>query len=209
MRSSRKKSKATEKAHIEVCTRALAAIRQAAPEGCFLSTGDYSARVLTRAGWASVSLRPGEVTNWAWLFVKFSTPCLARQIGLDSNENTGKWNHYLPAQALLAAEQAVQLFACLWPRDVYELAEAQFFGHVQDEVDAEDRRRRFRDREDKEPASGKTYLPIRYSCGGLSTKSSSWHGWCPSCGTDYSGNDARQFWAAAGRLFFVDSFSLV
>lgn len=158
-------------------------------------------RVLTRAGWANVHAEPcGEHVT---LFVRFDTPCLARLCGLDSNENTGKWNHHwLSTDRKLVSEQVDRLFKSLVPRGEHAVAEAQFLAAVEDMIGAEDRRERDRwdamSPEQKERANARKRLPVRRTCGALSTDRPTMHGWCAACGTDYSGQDARRFLTTAG-----------
>ena len=193
-------SSKTPKMLQQACEAAIEALGQAAPAGCYTRGEDGSARVLTRAGWARVSASPGIEHNN--LFVRFSTPCLAVMVGLDCNENSGKWNHSLPTSAPLAAQDAQRLFSSLWPRGEHELAEAAFFAAVQDELDAEDGRAwDALMRKDGEHGGAHPHkLPVRRPCGALSSDPNTFHFFCPSCGTNYREKEAIRFMAAAGRL---------
>ena len=186
----------------QACDAAIQALGQAAPQGCFRPAQDGSAQVLTRAGWARVSASPGIGHNN--LFVRFSTPCLAVLLGLSCNENSGKWNHFLPTSAPLAAQDAQRLFSSLWPRGEHEMAEAEFFAAVQDELDAEDRRAwdafARKDEERRDGQKPAVRLPVRRACGARSDDPTTSHFFCPSCGTNYREKEATRFMAAAGRL---------
>lgn len=155
-------------------------------------------RVLTRAGWASINTAPYK--DFVRLFVRFDTPSLSRLCGLDSNENTGKWNHTLPADDKAAVEQTSWLFG---PLEVgHSLAEAEFFAAVQAVLSkAEQHEWNHWDglsAEQKERVNNRKSLPVRRTCGALSTDRASSHPWCPHCGTDYSAQSAQQFLTAAG-----------
>lgn len=160
-------------------------------------------RVLTRAGWANVHAEPCK--DHVTLFVRFDTPCLARLCGLESNDNTGKWNHHaLSSDRKLVSEQVDRLFGSLVPKEEHAVAEAEFFAAVQDKMSTEERREwgRWDDLspEQKERANNRRSLPVRRTCGALSTDRSTMHGWCASCGTDYAGQSAEQFLTTAGRF---------
>jgi len=154
-------------------------------------------RILTRAGWANVSLVPSK--DFVALFVRFDTPCLSHLCGLNSNENTGKWNHTLPTDCKSALEQAEWLFSSLIPKDALE---AEFFAAVQELLSTAEKREWSNwdalSLEQKEQANNRKALPIRRTCGALSTDRSTSHPWCPHCGTDYSGQSAQKFLITAG-----------
>lgn len=162
-------------------------------------TSSSHLRILTRAGWANVSLVPSK--DFVSLFVRFDTPILARLCGLNSNENTGKWNHTLPVDCKAALEQVEWLFGSLIPKNVLE---AEFFAAVQDLLSLTERREWSSwdalSLEQKEQANNRKTLSVRRICGALSTDRSTSHPWCPHCGTDYSGQSAQKFLTAAGRF---------
>ena len=162
------------------------------------TTSALHLRILTRAGWASINAAPCK--DFVRLFVRFDTPSLSRLCGLDSNENTGKWNHTLPADDKAIVEQTGWLFG---PLEVgHATAEAEFFAAVQVMLSkAEQREWSHWDGlsvEQKERANNRKSLPVRRTCGALSTDRATSHPWCSHCGTDYSGQSAQQFLTAAG-----------
>lgn len=162
-------------------------------------------RLLTRAGWANVHVEPQGKYESVWMYVQFDTPCLARALGLDSNVNTGKWNHHgIPMDPERAVAQVRGLFERLIPRGEHAVAEAEFFGAVADMLErawhqAMDRWYSMSD-EERERVNRRRRVPVMRSCGALSTDNATMHVGCAACGTDYSGQDAREFLTTAGRF---------
>lgn len=161
----------------------------------------YHLRVFTRAGWASVHAAPHG--DHVTLFVKFDTPCLATALGLDSNVSSGKWNQpWLSTDRKLISEQVDHLFERLVPRGEHALAEAEFFGAVQDLINQDwhaalDRWHQMSDEERARASRGG--VPVLRECGIPSTDPHK-HVGCACCGTDYSEQAANLFWTTAGRF---------
>lgn len=162
-------------------------------------------RLLTRAGWANVHVEPQGKYESVWMYVRFDVPCLARYLGLDSNENTGKWNHHgISMDPELAVAQVRRLFERLIPRGEHAVAEAEFFGAVADMLQRDWHEALDRwfgmSEEERERVNRRRRVPVMRSCGALSTDHATMHVWCAACGTDYSGQAANLFWTTAGRF---------
>lgn len=187
----------------------VAALREIACEGGLKPQPHYESdpcymRLLTRAGWANIHVEPQGKYESVWMYVRFDTPCLARYLGLDSNVNTGKWNHHgIPMDPELAVAQVRHLFERLIPRGEHAVAEAEFFGAVEDMTKQDWRAAMDRwysmSEEERERANRRHRVPVLRSCGIPSTDPHK-HVCCASCGTDYSGQDAHLFWTTAGQF---------
>lgn len=167
----------------------------------FFGNNPLYLRVLTRAGWANVHAEP--CGDHVTLFVQFDTPCLATHLGIDSNVNSGKWNHHwLSTDRKLVSEQVDRLFEPLVPRGEHAVAEAQFFGAVADLIEQdwhEAMSRWFGLSDEERERVNRRRIPVLRECGVPSTDPHK-HVGCASCGTDYSGQAAHRFWTTAGRF---------
>lgn len=177
------------------------ALRTAAPKGCLTENeafgGPRRFNLLTRAGLARVSVddaqpaRRGASPPYVQLFVRFEVVPVAVHLPLPGyqdrlNRYTGKWNHHLPPEPDLAAAKALRLFDSLWPAPE-EIPYLEFLSAVEGMLS----RRRINDFNAYVKAPDRKWLRVIPTCGHRVPAA-----WCAGCGTDYAGQEAREFWEA-------------